>query len=485
MLAYSTVSQLGYMMLALGAGGWVAGLFHLVTHAFFKSLLFLCSGSVIHAVHTNEMPQMGGLRHKMPWTAYTMLVGCLAIAGCVGFSGFYSKDSIIAQTLAFRDSNPAWAFPFYAVSISAAITSFYMFRMWYMTFAGKPRDHHRYEHAHESPKVMVYPLVVLAALAIGAGWQIGPVGVENLLEQARPAGTGLATQGQLITDLRYPNEHDAHHFHLLATVVASSMALSGFLLATLFYGLKILDPNDVRRQFAPIYKLLYHKWYFDEIYNAVFIQPCFFIARRVAEFDKEVIDRFIHFLAHSTVQISKLDDLIDRYIVDGLVNWTADKIYAVAIALRRRRPASCGNTSCSSSWAPWAYSCSSATAWRAPSFFTPAPKFRLRQSSKKSAAIKHLSGKQNGHGIHVNRNSQPDHFFAGAGGLGAGLLPARAGRADEGLLAGDHRGRVLAHAADGVLGQRRLEIRRRAGLDAKIVLAPLDSFVQYLLLPGR
>ena len=110
-LAYSTVSQLGYMMLALGVGGWVAGMFHLITHAFFKSLLFMCSGSVIHACHTNEMPQMGGLRKKMPWTAYTMLVGCLAIMGAgipfsIGLSGHYSKDAILAQALSFRGSNP-------------------------------------------------------------------------------------------------------------------------------------------------------------------------------------------------------------------------------------------------------------------------------------------------------------------------------------------------------------------------------------------
>jgi NADH:ubiquinone oxidoreductase subunit 5 (subunit L)/multisubunit Na+/H+ antiporter MnhA subunit len=181
---------------------------------------------------------------------------------------------------------------------------------------------------------MVYPLVVLAALAIGVGWQLGPIGVQNLLEQARPAGTGLAHQGALLTDLRYPNEYDAHHFHPLATIVASTMALTGFVLATLFYGLRILDPTEVQRQFVPIYRLLRNKWYFDEIYEVIFIQPCHFVARRIADFDKHVIDEFIHFLARAAVAIARLDDLIDRYIVDGVVNWFARWTHAVGLGLR-------------------------------------------------------------------------------------------------------------------------------------------------------
>ncbi len=167
-LAYSTVSQLGYMMFALGVGGWLSGVFHLFTHACFKSLLFLCSGSVIHACGTNEMPQMGGLRKKMPYTAWTMLIGCLAIAGAgvptvIGLSGYYSKDYIIAQALVFKTANPMFSWMFYVAVATAGMTAFYMFRLWFMTFAGKPRDEHIYEHAHESPRSMTVPLVVLAA----------------------------------------------------------------------------------------------------------------------------------------------------------------------------------------------------------------------------------------------------------------------------------------------------------------------------------
>ena len=187
-LAYSTVSQLGYMMLALGVGGWLAGMMHLVTHAFFKSLLFMCSGSVIHAVHTNDMTQMGGLRKKMPVTAYTMLIGCLAIAGAgvpfiagffggspltgVGFSGFYSKDAILEQAFLFMYVNKsAWGGLFFlAATGGAVVTSFYMFRLWFLTFAGQPRDVERYDHAHESPPIMFMPLVILAVMAIGVAW---------------------------------------------------------------------------------------------------------------------------------------------------------------------------------------------------------------------------------------------------------------------------------------------------------------------------
>ncbi len=136
----------------------------------------MCSGSVIHAVHTNEMTEMGGLRKKMPWTAYTMLIGCLAISGAgipfiIGFSGYYSKDAILEQALLFGQVNPGLGgLFFYVAAGGAAITAFYMFRLWYMTFVGPPRDAHRYDHAHESPPVMFVPLVVLAIFGVGVAW---------------------------------------------------------------------------------------------------------------------------------------------------------------------------------------------------------------------------------------------------------------------------------------------------------------------------
>ncbi|MEX2317444.1 MAG: NADH-quinone oxidoreductase subunit L [Pirellulales bacterium] len=340
-LAYSTVSQLGYMMLALGVGGWSAGMFHLITHAFFKSLLFMCSGSVIHAVHTNDLTKMGGLRNKMPWTAYTMLVGCLAIMGAgvpfaIGLSGHYSKDAILAQALSFKAANPMFGFLFYVAAGGASITAFYMFRMWFMTFAGEPRDQSRYDHAHESPRVMYYPLVILAVMAVGVGWSVFGFGVQPLLEQARPAGLLAEAHGVLMPVLVHPNEHASHleEYHVAATWVATGTGLAGLLLAVAFYGLSILDPKEVKNQFKPIYAFLMHKWYFDELYHAAFVQPTLFVSRRVAEFDRKVIDGVIDNLAIGTLMISKLDDMFDRYIVDGFVDVFADWTYGIALWIR-------------------------------------------------------------------------------------------------------------------------------------------------------
>jgi len=337
-LAYSTVSQLGYMMLSLGVGGWLAGVFHLITHAFFKSLLFLGSGSVIHACHTNDMTRMGGLRRKMPWTAYTMLVGCLAIIGAgipflIGLSGYYSKDAILAQVLSFRGVNVFHGNILFAVAAGgAALTAFYMFRLWYLTFAGEPRDEHIYEHVHESPQIMYVPLVVLAVAAVAAGWPI--LGLTDLLEQARPLGD--VGRGVMWASLTYPHEHASHaaSIHVPATLAAAATALAGFLLATLFYGLRWLNPNEVRQQFPAVYRWLWNKWYFDELYDLVFVRPVHFVAALAARFDRRWIDGLIDSLARWVRGVSVLDDVLDRYLVDGAVNLTADWFWSLGRGLR-------------------------------------------------------------------------------------------------------------------------------------------------------
>jgi NADH:ubiquinone oxidoreductase subunit 5 (subunit L)/multisubunit Na+/H+ antiporter MnhA subunit len=393
-LAYSTVSQLGYMMLALGVGGWLAGMMHLVTHAFFKSLLFLCSGSVIHAVHTNEMTAMGGLRKKMPITAITMLIGCLAIAGAgvpfvVGLSGYYSKDRILEQAFSYMHANGGgWAMVFFVFAAGgAAITAFYMFRLWYMTFAGKPRDIHRYEHAHESPASMWVPLVILAALAIGVAWKpedallfaaiaavvwlvalavwlvsrpswggqalkicgwailctaiVGvvwsrvPLTLENLLEQGRPVGT-LPDTRSLIGELVWPSEPASHQFVTPITILAFLTAVAGFTLATLMYGLGYLNPEEVRRQFPRVYSFLRNKWWFDELYDFLFVQPAHVLARLAASIDKRWIDNLIDNTARWTAGFAAWwDRLADRAVVDGLVNLAADWTYELGLSLRR------------------------------------------------------------------------------------------------------------------------------------------------------
>ncbi len=343
-LAYSTVSQLGFMMLSLGLGGWLAGMFHLFTHAFFKSLLFLCSGSVIHAAGTNEMPAMGGLRRKMPITAYTMLVGCLAIAGAgipatrIGLSGFYSKDSIIAQGLSFWNVNPRLGGVFFfALLVGAGMTAFYMFRLWYLTFAGNPRDGHVYHHAHESPRVITVPLLVLALLAAVSAWNVPWIGLglEPLLRQARPLGTeeGIA-HGLVISRVAMPAEHLAHAVGARAEWAAFGVALAGFVLATAFYGLRKLDVAEARRMFAPLYTLFVHKWYFDELYAFLFVRPVLRLAGWVAAIDRNGIDWLADGCARAVERIAQADDWIDRVFVDRLVNYLAWWTYALGLRLR-------------------------------------------------------------------------------------------------------------------------------------------------------
>ena len=256
---------------------------------------------MIHATGTNEMPQMGGLRKKMPWTAGTMLVGCLAIAGAgiplvVGLSGYYSKDGILAQALSFKQANPLHGCFFWIATAGAAITAFYMFRLWYMTFAGEPRDEHVYHHAHESPWVMVGPLVVLAFFAVVAGWTVpGQLRPAAAPGAGPAAGHGTRRLGRLGVADRHASRRSTSRtnpsIHVPATLWAFGSALAGFLLATVFYGLRKLNPDDVRRQFAPIYRFLVHKWWFDELYALLFVRPALRISSWVAACDKQGIDR--------------------------------------------------------------------------------------------------------------------------------------------------------------------------------------------------
>ena len=319
-LAYSTVSQLGYMMLGLGVGGWAAGLFHLLTHAFFKALLFLCSGSVIHGSGTQEMPQMGGLWRKMPITCGTMFVGVLAISGIPWFSGYFSKDAIIAQSLFFWDTHSQHALLFFLPVIGAAITAFYMFRLFFMTFTGKPRDQHVHEHAHESPAVMWLPLVILAVFSVVVGWPLvtGAPLLETMLNYGPPI----------------PVEHPPADLHTLAGGIALGVVVIGIFLAVLFYSVRLLNPADLPRQFPRLYRFLANKWYFDELYHAVLIRPALSLAQYCRRFDWNILDGLVDGSARMTVKASDIDGWIDFRIVDGAVNWVGDWVYAVGDWLR-------------------------------------------------------------------------------------------------------------------------------------------------------
>ena len=305
-LAYSTVSQLGYMIMALGlygvdtahghhSPGFYAGTFHLMTHAFFKSLLFMGAGSVIHAVHTNDIMAMGGLWKKMKYTAPTFLIGSLSIAGFPLTSGFFSKDEIVAAT---------FGHPVFTVLtlLIAFMTAFYMWRLCFLTFFGKPRDEHRYEHAHESPKTMTYPLIFLAFMAIFAGW------------------TGIPALKHGFASFVYHAEAYHPHADWVNYIVSSIVGLSGIALAYLVYMKGMINPDKVAQKFKPIYNLLWNKYYFDELYDIIIINPILAFGRLMWKTDANVIDGAVNGTATLTMWWSDLKMWIDVWIVDGAVN---------------------------------------------------------------------------------------------------------------------------------------------------------------------
>jgi NADH-quinone oxidoreductase subunit L len=296
-LAYSTVSQLGYMIMILGLSGYTAGTFHLMTHAFFKALLFLGAGSVIHAVHTNDIQNMGGLNSKMKITSKTFLIASLSIAGIFPLSGFWSKDEIFATAFA----GGHYIFLFVGILV-AFMTAFYMFRLYFMTFTGKPRDQHAYDHAHESPKSMTIPLIILAILSIFAGW----VGIPWL-----PKGYSSFVYFGAV-----------HHVppSIILMGVSFIIALSGIGLAYLMYVRGAISPVAMAERFKPIYTFLYNKWYFDELYMAIVVNPTYKIAEVLFRFDQIVIDGFVNGLGKMTMFLSWIYEKFDTYVVDGAVN---------------------------------------------------------------------------------------------------------------------------------------------------------------------
>ncbi|HEY7426125.1 MAG TPA: NADH-quinone oxidoreductase subunit L [Gemmataceae bacterium] len=347
-LAYSTVSQLGYMMLALGVGGWVAGEFHLVTHAFFKALLFLGSGSVIYGCHhEQEMTKMGGLFPKMKITALTMLAGVLAIAGIPLFTGWYSKDAILAQALGFAGVHKEHMLLFLLPLATAGITAFYMARMWLMTFTGPPRDEHVYEHAHESPWVMTVPLIVLAVCSVGVawGWPIYDAekswlghNVHHALHHAVLADFGhveaeeeywAAAKDEARNERLY-----AHHNHHLAGNLALGLVAIGLVFAGLIYWKRVLDPAEAKEQFPRLHAFLMDKWRFDWLYSVMVVRPALVVGQWFKTFDLGVIDGILHFVARLVVRLSKWDGLFDNGVVDGLANLIGNVTYGVGGRLR-------------------------------------------------------------------------------------------------------------------------------------------------------
>jgi len=313
-LAYSTISQIGYMFIGCGVGAYSAGIFHLYTHAFFKSLLFLAAGSVMHALSGElDMRKMGGLRKYLPLTYPTFLVGAIAIAGVPFLSGFFSKDAILTQAFA-QGRYFLWALGL----MGAVLTAFYMFRLVFLTFFGEERlDSHAKEHLHESPRVMTIPLVILAFFSVVAGYAGLPV--------------VLGEKANLFDRFLEPVIHPGHEGRLsigsewLLILASVAVALCGIYIAYVFYLKSPRTPHRVVARFPAIYRLLYNKYYVDEIYNAAFVKPMVNGSRAVYDtFDLKVIDGTINGTAAATGFAGKALS----FIQSGLV-----KDYALVILL--------------------------------------------------------------------------------------------------------------------------------------------------------
>jgi NADH-quinone oxidoreductase subunit L len=347
-IAYSTCSQLGYMFVAAGVGVYSVAMFHLFTHAFFKAMLFLGAGSVIHGMHhEQDMRNYGGLRHKLPYTFWAMMIGTLAITGVgiplttIGFAGFLSKDAVIES--AFAGGTAASNFAFWSLVIAALFTSFYSWRLMFMTFFGEPRgDKHTHEHAHESPMTMIVPLGVLAVGAVFAGmvWYKPFFGDHQTVEEFFGISQGeehaqvlmlgaahAATETTDTTDEGHADDgdetagdgpvpgqgaifmgadnhvlDDAHHAPKWVKVSPFIAMLIGFLTAYYMYMVRRDVPARLAASQAPLYRFLLNKWYFDEIYDAVFVEPTKALGRFLwRRGDQSIIDGFLNGLAMGVV----------------------------------------------------------------------------------------------------------------------------------------------------------------------------------------
>ena len=391
-LAYSTISQLGYMMLAIGAGSYVAGLFHLTTHAFFKALLFLGSGSVIHAFHAahhahdhnhghdddhahtdahaasfdsfgidpaQDMRHMGGLRHKMPITFVTMLIATLSIAGVPYiFSGFWSKDAVLVEVLyrAISWDSVHHYILFAMAALAAVITAFYMFRLIFMTFTGEPRNQEMHDGAHESPLKMAIPLIILAVLSFPI---VNKWSFEKYVKQPEQPHVHApkhaqydSSQDVLHAQLGVSDAHaaeDAHHddtaahhspdhdkAHNIVVPLSFVIVIIGVGLSALFYYWRKFSADAVAARLRPIYTLLWNKYYFDEFYDGVLVALTVAGSKVLGLFDLRFIDGIVNGVG-VVVQAgcSRVAGWFDNTFVDGLVNLIARITWSVGGRIRR------------------------------------------------------------------------------------------------------------------------------------------------------
>ncbi len=337
-LAYSTISQIGYMMLFLGAGGYVAGLLHLFTHAFFKACLFLSAGSVIHALHHEQrLEQMGGLWKKLPVTAGAFLIGTLALIGTPWFSGAYSKELGLAVVYDYARAlvpsstghNHYAMLLFWIPACTTYLTAFYMGRCWWLAFAGKPRNEDLHEEAHESG-LLTFPIIILAILSVSVWFEF--FHMPELLHKSLLVDRGLLGKAIAIDssdDLAARMTAYVGKYFLLAPALAALLAIpiyfSGFGLATRIRKLPALNL---------LHLWLREKMFFDALYNGILVTAALWLSRVAGFVDRYIIDALVLLLAVLAKSLSRLSGLIDKNLIDGLVTRIADTaIYSGKAAL--------------------------------------------------------------------------------------------------------------------------------------------------------
>ena len=351
-LAYSTVSQLGYMVLACGVGAFSVGVFHLVTHAFFKALLFLGAGSVMHALHDElDMWKMGNVKKYMPSTHWTFLVGCLAIAGIPGLAGFFSKDEVLWYAWSGTHGHPI----FWAVgTLVAGMTAFYMFRMYFLVFQGTSRmDPNVEEHAHESPRAMTVPLMVLALLSIVGGYiglpsvlRVGPLASLherfNLFDWLAPSMEGeshaavAATRDSLLAsaqpaiglmqEAEVAAEEAGHGLELALMLISVAVGLAGIAFAYFIYIKMPRRANDLYLRFPGAYRILWNKYYVDELYDALFVNRTKDAGDALWVIDDALVDGIVNGTGNSTKRSASASVAFDDMVVDGAVNAVGDEL---------------------------------------------------------------------------------------------------------------------------------------------------------------
>lgn len=332
-LAYSTVSQLGYMVLGVGVGAYAAAFFHVFTHAFFKACLFLGSGSVIHAMgDEQDMQKMGGLKDKMPTTYWTFLISTLALMGLPPFSGFFSKDEILWKTFS-GGHQVLWFLGF----LGAGMTAFYMGRQVFLVFFGENRaDHHTQEHLHESPPVMTYPLIVLAVGTVLVGLLGIPHALGGSLRFEQWLEPVFAGAGHAGGHGPAAHGHGAPVMEYVLMLASVGIALSGVLLSARLYHWKTLSPGV----FASVgggrlYTTIFNKYYIDEIYAATFVRFSLFVSRLWSAFDRIIIDGIVDGTAKVISGVGSIVGMFDSGIIDGLINVAANATFALGNRLRQ------------------------------------------------------------------------------------------------------------------------------------------------------